>query len=93
MYYQQSSTFAFDYTREWQVTGPNFFAYFLNLLISLASVQNPFAIMALGVALLMLTSYTRVLVTLFYFTVVRNPKYVAISIFLFAALTLTLLEH
>jgi uncharacterized membrane protein len=92
-YYVQSGGFSSEFTPQWQVTGPNFFAYTSHLLESVLSVQAPTAVMALGVVLLMLTSYSRVFGTLLYFAFAKNLKYSVISLFLFVVLTLTLLVH
>lgn len=92
-YYGQSGGFALDYGSQWQVSGPNFFAYASNLFLSVPTIQAPTMIMALGIVLLMLTSYARVFVTLLHFGSSRNLKYALISVILFLLLTLTLLAH
>lgn len=92
-YYGQSGGFALEFTSQWQMTGSNFFAYALNLLYLIPSTGVPTIIMALGIVLLMLTSYTRVFVTFLYFGFARNRKYAAVSIILFFLLSLTLLAH
>lgn len=93
LYYQQSGGFGFDYAASWQVTGPNFFLYVKDLLVSMTSVQAPMAVMALGIVLLMLTSYACVFATFIYFGSARNLKYALVSAVLFLLLTLTLLVH
>ncbi|MDV3293839.1 MAG: DUF1634 domain-containing protein, partial [Nitrososphaerales archaeon] len=59
-YYVQSGGFGFNYTPEWQMKGANFFLYASALLDSLLTTQAPATLMALGIVLLMLTSYARV---------------------------------
>lgn len=92
-YYTESGGFAYQYTPQWQMTGSNFFVYFFSLVGSMGAVPDPIAIMALGVVLLMLTSYARVFATLLHFAFVRNFKYAMISLFVFLVLTITLLAH
>jgi len=92
-FYAQSGGFNYQFTPQWQMTGSNFFAYTFSLLDSVGTFQNPIAIMALGVVILMFTSYARVFTTLLHFAFVKNIKYTLISIFLFVALTITLFAH
>jgi uncharacterized membrane protein len=46
-YYVQSGGFSSEFTSQWQVTGPNFFAYLYYLLSSVYYLESPTAIMAL----------------------------------------------
>jgi uncharacterized membrane protein len=92
LYYRQSGGFTFDYSQQWQLAGPNFFAYTLNLLSTLPSLQSA-TLMAFGIILLMLTSYVRVLGTLVYFVFGRNLMYSLITLFVFLVLTVALLAY
>ena len=92
-YYAQSGGFSYQFTSQWQMTGSDFFSYFFSLLGSVGSVPNPIGIMALGVVLLMLTSYVRVFATLIHFGFVKNLKYAMISLFIFVVLTISLFVH
>ncbi len=93
LYFAQSGTFSFDFSSQWQVSGPNFFAYALGVIDSASSFEVPTGMMALGVILLMLTSYTRVFATVLYFAFAKNAKYTVISFVVLTVLTLTLLIH
>ncbi len=92
-YYVQSGGFGFDYTTQWQMKGTDFFSYTSGLLSSLLIGQAPVAMMALGIVLLMLTSYARVLTTMILFAFSKNLKYTIISLLVFLILTVTLLTH
>lgn len=93
LFYAQSGSFNYQFTPQWQMTGPDFFTYTLSLLESAGTYSSPIALMALGVAILMLTSYVRVLTTLLHFAFVKNLKYTAICIFVLLLLTITLYVH
>ena len=92
-YYAQSGGFDYQFTPQWQMTGADFFSYSFSLGASMKGVPDPIAIMALGVVLLMLTSYARVFATLLHFAFAKNLKYAVISLFVFTVLTVTLLVH
>lgn len=92
-YLVQSGSSSLEYTANWQMTGPDFFSYLWNLVVSLSLRQAPTQTMALGIVLLMLTSYVRVFATALLFAVSRNLKYSVISLFVFLLLTLTLVTH
>ena len=92
-YYVQSGGFSYQFTPQWQMVGSNFFSYFFSLVASMGGVPDPIAIMALGVVLLMLTSYVRVFATLIHFAFVKNLRYTTISLFVFIVLTITLFAH
>ena len=81
------------FTSKWQTSGNDFFAYGWSTLASLAQGANPVGLMALGVVLLMVTPYLRVLTSVVYFGVKRNPKYALISLFVLAVLTFSLKTH
>lgn len=90
--YVQTGGFDYQFSSAWQMSGPDFFSYASSLLGSVGGL-NPIAIMALGVVLLMLTSYARVFATMLHFAFVRNLKYTMISLFVFVVLTITLIAH
>jgi uncharacterized membrane protein len=91
-YYSQSRTFGFDYTPQWQMTGQNFFSYAVRLLSSI-SIASPTTLMALGILLLMMTSYARVFTTVLYFVFAKNLVYTVISLFVFLVLTVALAAY
>jgi uncharacterized membrane protein len=92
-YVVQSGGASLEYTAKWQMTGPDFFVYLWNILVSLSTTESPAATMSLGVVLLMLTSYVRVFATAVVFAFSNSMKYTFISLLVFLLLTLTLLTH
>jgi len=49
-------------------------------------------VLGLGIVVLMLTPYVRVLASVLYFGLVRNPKYLLITFFVLIVLTASLLQ-
>ena len=92
-YYLQTGSFRSDFTSEWQLGGPDFFAYTAGLILSLAPGFSAFHMMALGIVLLMLTPYVRVLASVAYFGWTGDFKYLAITVFVLCALTFSLITH
>lgn len=72
LYYGETGGFNWDYTSVWQLAGPNFFAYAGGLFFALVGGLGPTKIMALGIILLMLTPYLRVIASVLYFG--RNQR-------------------
>ncbi|MGA2461824.1 MAG: DUF1634 domain-containing protein [Candidatus Bathyarchaeia archaeon] len=54
---------------------------------------TPLHIMGLGIVLLMITPYLRVVASVFYFSVAKNLKYLAITVFVLVVLTASLIIH
>ncbi|TLX97860.1 MAG: DUF1634 domain-containing protein [Thaumarchaeota archaeon] len=92
-YYATTESLRVDFTSRWQTSGNDFFAYAWGTLLSLGEGATPLSLIALGIVLLMVTPYLRVLASVVYFTVERNPKYALISLFVLAVLTISLKAH
>ena len=92
-YYTTTATLQVDFTSRWQTSGSDFFVYAWGTLLSLGEGATPMTLIALGIVLLMVTPYLRVLASLLYFTVERNSKYALISLFVLAVLTISLKAH
>ncbi|MDA4125080.1 MAG: DUF1634 domain-containing protein [Thaumarchaeota archaeon] len=75
----------------WLAKGGNFFGFALNSLTSVFSGANPAGIASLGVAVLMLTPYARIIAALVYYLIERDWKYVGITSIVFSVITLGLL--
>lgn len=54
---------------------------------------TPFQILSLGIVLLMITPYVRVMASVVYFAVIKNTKYFFITVFVLVVLTVSLLVH
>jgi uncharacterized membrane protein len=83
------------FTTKWQMSGKNFFIYVGNLIseITTPSSFNAINIMALGLVLLIITPFVRVVVSVIFFGVCRNFKYVLITSFVLILLTSSLIIH
>jgi uncharacterized membrane protein len=75
------------------ISGEDFFAFFVQQVQHLFGAQNAVTFMALGIVVLMLTPFIRALTSVFYFSWEHNWKYVAITLFVFVVLTLSLALH
>jgi uncharacterized membrane protein len=93
LYYIQGSEATSAFTSEWQLSGRDFFAYAASLIVSFASAPTPISIMALGIVLLMLTPYLRVLASTVYFGASKDLKYALITLYVLVILTLSLTVH
>jgi uncharacterized membrane protein len=59
----------------------------------LVGVWTPFEILGLGVFLLTITPYMRVVAAVVYFSLTKNTKYIFITLFVLTILTASLLIH
>jgi uncharacterized membrane protein len=75
---------------EYRVAAENFFAYVFSLQRYSFTATG---LLAAGVVILMLTPYVRVLTSLVYFASEKDLKYVLITAFVLAVLTVSLLTH
>lgn len=74
----------------WQAKAGNFFVYIAATLGSATSGITSFNLVALGIVVLMLTPYIRVIAAFVYYVVERDWKYVGITAFVTAVITLGL---
>lgn len=89
LYYLQTGGFAVDFSSQWQLTGSNFFSYVAGFLSAPAGFSAT-RVMAVGIVILMLTPYVRVLASAVHFGTARNSKYLLFTLFVLTVLTLTL---
>jgi uncharacterized membrane protein len=75
------------------VRSQDFFAYMIDVVGSVLSNPSYASVMALGLVLLMLTPYLRVVASVVYFTLSRNYKYVVITLIVLVMLTASLIAH
>ena len=74
----------------WNVKEGNFFDFAYSTTRSLLGGLTPVALASLGIVILMFTPYVRVIAAALYYGVERDWKYVAITSFVFAVITLGL---
>ncbi len=86
-------TLTISFGSEWQTGGRDFFAYAKQVAFSLGQGVNSISLIALGIIVLMITPYIRVVTSVIYFVVENNPKYALISLFVLTVLTISLIAH
>jgi uncharacterized membrane protein len=75
------------------IRGKNFFNFMYRLFEGEYSQDKAVLIMVLGISILILTPYLRVIMSVFYFIWERNIRYVGITLFVLIILTLSLITH
>jgi len=93
LYYAETGDIVLSFSSEWQLSGDNFFSYSAQLFSSFIGGVSTIRIMALGIVLLMLTPFLRVIASVTYFGLRRDLTYVLITIFVLVVLTLSLAVH
>lgn len=93
LYRQTTGSLALAYTPAWKLSGNSFFAYLLRLARDLGSGKDHVSMMALGIAVLMMTPYLRVVAAAIYYALRRDGRYLAITLFVLGVLTWSLAAH
>ena len=71
----------------------DFFNFIYRLFEGTYAQDKAIFIMVLGISILILTPYMRVIMSVFYFIWERNIKYVGITLFVLIVLTISLITH
>jgi uncharacterized membrane protein len=71
----------------------DFFHFLWNFLRGQSHHEKAIWLMTLGIAILILTPYLRVILSILYFLTRKDKKYVFITLFVFILLTVSLLLH
>lgn len=79
---------------KWTLKGENLFIV-LNSIISNINLQSDlsYIFMAIGIIILMLTQYIRVIISVAYFSIMKDFKYVAITLIVLIILTLSMIGY
>jgi uncharacterized membrane protein len=93
LYYREFHGFAISRDGSMFMHGRLFFSYVAHLLRETVSAATPVRLMALGIAVLILTPYARMVMSIAYFAQRRNLKYVLITAFVLVVLTVSLMTH
>jgi len=75
------------------IQGNDFFTFLGGLLTGSFQTNKALYFMTLGIAVLILTPFIRVLASVLYFGVIRDAKYVVITLFVLIVLTISLSLH
>jgi uncharacterized membrane protein len=75
------------------IRGENFFNFMYHLFEEEHAQDKAILIMVLGISILILTPYLRVILSVFYFVWERNMKYIGITLFVLIILTISLIIH
>jgi uncharacterized membrane protein len=82
-----------SHKREMFVHGQNFFDFLYGLTRGYQAKEGGMFLMILGIAVLIITPYIRVILSVLYFLWKRDMKYVLITVFVFLVLTASLYLH
>ncbi len=75
---------------DWLARGGNFFGFASSTIASVVAGSGPVSLTALGVTVLMLTPYARVVAAVSYYAIEKDWRYLGITLFVFAVITLGL---
>lgn len=93
-YYLSNGNLEISFTQAYVLKGADFFGYAGRMVLRfMQGSWTPIHILGLGLVLLMITPYVRVIASVLYFSAVRNVKYVFITLFVLVILTASLLTH
>jgi uncharacterized membrane protein len=93
-YYSMIGNLNISFQPSFAMKGTDFFGYAWKLAQELSmGAWSPMQLLSLGIVVLMLTPYLRVVASVLYFGFTKNPKYLFITLFVLTVLTASLLEH
>lgn len=93
-YYYVNQNLNIIFEPSFALQGNDFFRYSETAIHALLlGSWTPLHILALGLVILMMTPYVRVVASVAYFGWIKNPKYLAITVFVLVILTASLLFH
>jgi uncharacterized membrane protein len=93
LFYIRSHTVAISEDKSMFIHGRDFFTFLVHLCRETALSPTPIRLMALGIAILILTPYIRAIMSVLYFLKTRNATYAVITAFVLAVLTVSLIAH
>jgi uncharacterized membrane protein len=77
----------------WVLKGENLFMVLINIFNKIFQNNLSYTFMAIGILLLMLTQYIRVIVSVAYFSIIKDWKYIVITLIVFIILTLSIIGY
>ncbi|MGD0689100.1 MAG: DUF1634 domain-containing protein [Candidatus Bathyarchaeia archaeon] len=92
-YYSSNGNLNILFRPSFAMKETDFFSYAGKLFQELSmGGWSPMQVLGLGIVVLMLTPYLRVVASVLYFGLARNPKYLLITLFVLLVLTASLLQ-
>ena len=93
-YYYMNGNLDITFQPELALKGTNIFTYAgATIFKLLTGTWTPFSFLGLGVILMLMTPYVRVLASVIYFSLVKNKKYLFITGIVLVILTVSMLVH
>lgn len=89
--YLQTGDASLTLAPAWQAGGTDFFSFAWSSIASVATSATPFALISLGIVVLMLTPYARVIAAVIYYAAERDWRFMGITILVLSIITFGLL--
>ena len=89
--YTQTRDLSVTLSPAWNVQSSNFFSFVVSALPSVVTAPSAVSLVALGIVLLMLTPYARVVVSVIYYGVTKDYRYFGITLLVLAIITISLI--
>lgn len=89
--YSQTRDLSLTLSPAWNVQSSNFFSFVASALPSVLTAPSAFSLVALGIVLLMLTPYARVVVSVVYYGVTKDYRYFGITLLVLTIITISLI--
>jgi uncharacterized membrane protein len=93
LFYHAHASLAISQDKTMFIQGENFFVFLVRLVTEHPSTGTAVRLMTLGVAVLILTPFLRVVLSVFYFAFRKNVKYFFITLLVLIILTASLMMH
>ena len=93
LFYHSYGTVFISYEKGMLIHAENFFVFLIRQFAQTSGVSLPLRLMTLGIAILILTPYARAIASVVYFASRKDLKFLAITLFVLAVLTVSFLTH
>jgi uncharacterized membrane protein len=93
LFYHSYGTVSLSYENRMLIHAGNFFIFLVRQFVPASDVGLPLRLMTLGIAVLILTPYARAIASVVYFASRKDLKFLAITMFVLAVLTVSFLIH
>jgi len=84
--YSQTGSSVASLDAVWRASPGNFFSFATATLTGVISGSGPVSIVGLGILVLMLTPYLRILAAIVYYAIVKDYRYLGITLVVFAVI-------